>query len=119
MNEEGADRTTCIIRMAVLIVGCVAAVAAIVAVTIYARRALKGALMVRACVGPLAPPVLHAFCISLSRIGSVSTAAAPSTLGRQSIRNLTAFSDGKSSSAPEKDGACQHPDPQPSVLPVC
>eukprot|EP00903_Cladosiphon_okamuranus_P019689 g18093.t1 len=50
MNEEeamrnGADRTTCLIRMITLIVGAVAAVLAIVAVTIYARRALKQALV--------------------------------------------------------------------------
>jgi len=51
MSNEGADRTTCIIRMVTLIVGAVAAVLAIVAVTIYARRALKQALVVRMCVG--------------------------------------------------------------------
>lgn len=49
MRTEGADRTTCIIRMVTLIVGAVAAVLAIVAVTIYARRALKQALVVRMC----------------------------------------------------------------------
>lgn len=46
MDDEGADTTACLIRMVVLIVGVVAAVLAIVAVTIYARRALKEALMV-------------------------------------------------------------------------
>ncbi|CAB1100456.1 unnamed protein product [Ectocarpus sp. CCAP 1310/34] len=45
MNSGEADRTECIIRMATLIVGAVAAVLAIVAVTIYARRALKQALV--------------------------------------------------------------------------
>lgn len=47
MRSEEADRTACLIRMITLIVGAVAAVLAIVAVTIYARRALKQALVVR------------------------------------------------------------------------
>lgn len=47
MNSGEADRTECIVRMATLIVGAVAAVLAIAAVTIYARRALKQALVVR------------------------------------------------------------------------
>ncbi|CBJ28292.1 expressed unknown protein [Ectocarpus siliculosus] len=45
MNSGEADRTECIIRMVTLIGGAVAAVLAIVAVTIYARRALKQALV--------------------------------------------------------------------------
>ncbi|CAM9491348.1 unnamed protein product [Pylaiella littoralis] len=45
MAEEDADRTQCLIRLITLIVGGVAAVLAIVAVTVYARRALKQALV--------------------------------------------------------------------------
>ncbi|CAM9872159.1 unnamed protein product [Scytosiphon promiscuus] len=45
MRSGEADRTECIIRMATLIVGGVAAVLAIVAVTVYAKRALKQALV--------------------------------------------------------------------------
>lgn len=50
MAEEDADRTQCLIRLITLIVGGVAAVLAIVAVTVYARRALKQALVVRSSV---------------------------------------------------------------------
>lgn len=44
---EGDDRTQCLVQMIVLIVGICAAVLGVVAVTIYARRALKQALEVR------------------------------------------------------------------------
>lgn len=50
MREGEVDRTACLIRMITLIVGAVAAVLAIVAVMIYARRALKQALVVRMCL---------------------------------------------------------------------
>lgn len=51
MNEEEAmhddgDQTACLIRMITLIVGACAAVLALVAVTVYARKALKEALIV-------------------------------------------------------------------------
>lgn len=46
MRNGEQDRTACLIRMITLIIGAVAAVLAIVAVTIYARRALKQALVV-------------------------------------------------------------------------
>ncbi|CAM9111301.1 unnamed protein product [Ascophyllum nodosum] len=44
MDDEGVDMTACIIRMTLFIVGSVAAVVALIAVTVYARRALKEAL---------------------------------------------------------------------------
>lgn len=48
MNSgDNADHTACLIRMITLIVGACAAVLALVAVTIYARKALKEALVVR------------------------------------------------------------------------
>lgn len=47
MRSEDADQTACLIRMITLIVGACAAVLALVAVTIYARKALKEALVVR------------------------------------------------------------------------
>lgn len=46
MNDEGVDTTACIIRITLFIVGSIAAVLALVAVTWYARRALKEALEV-------------------------------------------------------------------------
>eukprot|EP00904_Undaria_pinnatifida_P000308 jgi/Undpi1/10278/HiC_scaffold_28.g12730.m1 len=46
MRSEDADETACLIRMITLIVGACAAVLALVAVTIYARKALKEALVV-------------------------------------------------------------------------
>lgn len=47
MRDGEADKTECIIRMTLLIVGVCAAVLALIAVTVYARRALKEALLVR------------------------------------------------------------------------
>lgn len=47
MASEDVDRTQCLIRLITLIIGGVAAVLAIAAVTVYARRALKQALVVR------------------------------------------------------------------------
>lgn len=47
MHDDG-DQTACLIRMITLIVGACAAVLALVAVTVYARKALKEALIVRA-----------------------------------------------------------------------
>lgn len=48
MHADDSDKTACLIRMITLIVGACAAVLALVAVTVYARKALKEALIVRA-----------------------------------------------------------------------
>lgn len=47
MDTGEDDKTACLIRMVVLIVGACAAVFALVAVTVYARQALRQALLVR------------------------------------------------------------------------
>lgn len=47
MDDENVNRTACLVRMVVFIVGVCAAVVAMVAVTLYSRRALKEALEVR------------------------------------------------------------------------
>ena len=47
MHTDDGDNTACLIRMITLIVGACAAVLALVAVTVYARKALKEALIVR------------------------------------------------------------------------
>lgn len=47
MDTGEDDKTACLIRMVMLIVGACAAVFALVAVTVYARRALRQALVVR------------------------------------------------------------------------
>lgn len=71
MRSEDADRTECIIRITTLVVGGVAAVLAIAAVTVYARKALKQALVVRCCPASFEyppPPLylfLHLICRSL------------------------------------------------------
>lgn len=50
MSSDDRDKTACLIRMITLIVGACAAVLALVAVTVYARKALKAALLVRTSI---------------------------------------------------------------------